>query len=279
MLDTILSRLRDQPSRTGSLIITLYGDAIAPRGGSVWLGSLLALFRAMDVGEGVVRTAVSRLAAGGWLARNRVGRNSFYRLAPHGERETEAAAPRIYGPLTPRWDGQFRVALIDPGPDRDATRSALAASGYGAAGPGVMIGCQAAPGGGATQPALLMLSADTDPDTARRLARRAWPIDDIAGRYLAFLETFEGSRAPDAPLDALLARMVLIHEWRRVVLRDPHLPAQILPTDWPGHRARDRAAQLYGALAATSERWLDENGLTETGPLPPPDPARRRRFD
>src|SRR4051794_8855212 len=103
MLESILTRLAGQPSRTGSLIITLYGDAIAPRGGSLWLGTLLEVFRAAGVGEGVVRTACSRLAADGWLARTRRGRNSFYRLAARGLAETETAAPRIYGPLAPGW--------------------------------------------------------------------------------------------------------------------------------------------------------------------------------
>jgi len=31
----IISRFKREPSRTGSLIITFYGDAILPRGGSV----------------------------------------------------------------------------------------------------------------------------------------------------------------------------------------------------------------------------------------------------
>jgi hypothetical protein len=90
MLQALLADLRDRPSRTGALIITLYGDALASRGGSVWLGTLLEVFRAMGVGDGVVRTAVSRLATEGWLSRSRAGRNSFYRLDQAGRRESEA---------------------------------------------------------------------------------------------------------------------------------------------------------------------------------------------
>ena len=83
---------------------------------------------------------------------------------------------------------------------------------------------------------------------------------------------------PRDPQAALIARMVLIHEWRRVVLRDPHLPAAILPLDWPGGDARGRAAALYDALYEASERWLDENGVNEEGVLPAADPALRRHF-
>ena len=63
-LAPILAHLNAGPSRTWSVIITLFGDAIVPRGGAIWLGTLLAIFRALDIGDGVVRTAMSRLTAG-----------------------------------------------------------------------------------------------------------------------------------------------------------------------------------------------------------------------
>ncbi|HET6519065.1 MAG TPA: hypothetical protein VFG47_04520, partial [Geminicoccaceae bacterium] len=58
---------RRQPVRAGSLIVTVYGDAIAPRGGTVSLASLTRLLQAFGLSAGLVRTAVSRLAADGWL--------------------------------------------------------------------------------------------------------------------------------------------------------------------------------------------------------------------
>ena len=80
-LTRIIDQLKRETSRTGSIIITVFGDAIVPRGGAVWLGTLLEFFKRLDIDGGVVRTAMSRLAADGWLERNKVGRNSFYRLA------------------------------------------------------------------------------------------------------------------------------------------------------------------------------------------------------
>ena len=79
-LDRIIGQLKREPSRTGSIAITLFGDAIVPRGGSVALGTLLEFFAAIDVDSSVVRTAMSRLTADGWFEREKVGRNSFYRL-------------------------------------------------------------------------------------------------------------------------------------------------------------------------------------------------------
>ena len=83
-LAPIIDQLKREPSRTGSIVITVFGDAIVPRGGAVWLGTLLEFFKAIDIYSGVVRTAMSRLAADGWPERTRLGRNSFYRLVQTG---------------------------------------------------------------------------------------------------------------------------------------------------------------------------------------------------
>src|SRR3981189_1414272 len=64
-LARIIDQLKREPSRTGSIVITVFGDAIVPRGGSVWLGTLLEFFKTLDVDSGVVRTALSRLAPHG----------------------------------------------------------------------------------------------------------------------------------------------------------------------------------------------------------------------
>ena len=102
-LACIVDQLKREPSRTGSIVITVFGDAIVPRGGSVWLGTLLEFFKGLDIDSGVVRTAMSRLATDGWLERNKVGRNSFYRLAKTGRQTFDAATKHIYDPPPSGW--------------------------------------------------------------------------------------------------------------------------------------------------------------------------------
>ena len=48
-LARIIEQLKREPSRTGSIVITVFGDAIVPRGGSVWLGTLLEFFERLDI--------------------------------------------------------------------------------------------------------------------------------------------------------------------------------------------------------------------------------------
>lgn len=273
-LAPILDHLRGEPSRTWSIIITIYGDAIVPRGGSVWLGTLLAFFRALGLSDGLVRTAMSRLASDGWLERVKVGRNSFYRLADKGRETFRHASEQIYALHSPPWRGHFDMVLFDGNGDREATKAAMEAAGFGIAAPGLWL----APAG-TVLPELasgaLRFDAGGDLSTDRALAARSWPLEATAEAYHRFLAAFEplataldgGVRLSD--LDALVARILLIHEYRRVVLRDPVLPAEILPEDWPGAAARSLCAAIYHHVLPGSERWLDENASNESGePLP-----------
>ena len=282
-LARIVEQLKREPSRTGSIVITVFGDAIVPRGGSVWLGTLLEFFKTLDVDSGVVRTAMSRLAADGWLERNKVGRNSFYRLAGKGRQTFDIATRHIYDPPLSDWTGRFELLLIGSSEDRDASREALKNAGFGSPLPGVWIAPSGAPVPEEAAGAI-RLEVSAEDESGRRLLRESWPLDRTADAYLKFMKTFEplrawiGRREPIADGDAFTARILLIHHYRRVVLRDPLLPTALLPRDWPGGAARKLCGEIYRGLLPASEQWLDRKGSNESGPLPPAGDELRRRF-
>ena len=87
-----------------------------------------------------------------------------------------------------------------------------------------------------------------------------------------------GRRERLTDVDAFTARILLIHYYRRVVLRDPRLPTALLPKDWPGRAARQLCGEIYRGLLPASEQWLDSNGTNEAGPLPKAGEALARRF-
>lgn len=299
ILSSLLGRLAAAPSRTGSLIVTIFGDAIVPRGGTVWLGTLIEIFRAMGVGDGVVRTAVSRLAADDWLMREKIGRNSYYRLSEKGRATFAEATRRIYGGAPAPWTGALRLAVMAPNGDRAALRGALAEAGWGTLAPTVAVtpetgGASARLGTGVDHPlgalsaesddGALVLTATGEPETLRRLAALAWPLAEVAERYAHVVEAvgpvaaaLEGGAA-FTDLEALIARILLVHEYRRAILKDPLLPAALCPDDWPAPAARALCAQVYRRLVPASERWLDAHAVDDRGPLPPPDAGFHRRF-
>ena len=256
---------RTGPPRIPSFIVTVWGDAVAPRGGSLWLGSLQAILDRFGCTPGQVRTAMSRLTEEGWLARNRVGRNSFYRLGPRGAQVFGAAAARIYAGRPPDWDGVFRLVLLA----EPTAREALAARGFGALPGGAMLGLAGEPAH-LPKGMPLLVGTTRDATEARLLAARAWPLETLAEGYARFLAAFGPLREGMIPAaEALPLRLLLVHEWRRLVLRDPLLPAALLPEAWPGAAARALAAALYRRLTPDAEAWLDAEGRHEGGALPP----------
>src|SRR5882724_10707135 len=279
----IVDQLKREPSRTGSIVITVFGDAIVPRGGSVWLGTLLEFFDGLDIDSGVVRTAMSRLASDGWLERNKVGRNSFYRLDKKGRQTFDTATKHIYDPPPSDWTGRFELLLIGDGEERDAAREALANAGFGSPLPGVWVAPSGVPVPEEAARAI-RLEVSAEDDSGRRLLRASWPLERTADAYQKFMKTFEPLRAsigrgePLSDADAFTARILLIHYYRRVVLRDPLLPAALLPKDWPGRAARALCGDIYRALLAKSEQWLDQHGTSEAGPLPKAGADLTRRF-
>jgi phenylacetic acid degradation operon negative regulatory protein len=93
---------------------------------------------------------------------------------------------------------------------------------------------------------------------ARATAAAAWDFGHLNEAYAAFVTVFQGfDKAPPADtLDAFVLRTALIHEYRRVLLKDPELPADLLPQDWAGARARRLAGGLYRALRDPADRFI-----------------------
>jgi phenylacetic acid degradation operon negative regulatory protein len=131
----------------------------------------------------------------------------------------------------------------------------------------------------------IRLEVSAEDDSGRRLLSESWPLERTADAYLKFMKTFEplrgwigrGDALSDA--DAFTARILLIHHYRRVVLRDPLLPTALLPKDWPGRAARKLCGEIYRGLLSTSEQWLDRRATNENGPLPKPNGELGRRFE
>lgn len=261
-LDALVTRLhkRGRP-RVWSLVITIFGDAIVPRGGRVALATLRDIMERLRIEPGALRTAMSRLAGDGWVTRERQGRNSFFSLDAHGRHAFDLATRRIYAGGTPEWRGTWTVAIAAPGgqelPD-------LSPHGFVRAAGGVYLRPETADAPDAAQELAGMLVIHGESAEHPEAFRELWPSREIADAYAGFSAAYAPLHATLGslrPLDAMAARTLLIHDWRRIVLRDPGLPQALLPDDWPAVSARATAAAIYRALLAPSERWLDQTGL------------------
>jgi phenylacetic acid degradation operon negative regulatory protein len=292
-LRRLLTHFRSQrPLRGGSLLITIFGDAIAPRGGAVTLESLIRLAAPFGLTERLVRTSVARLAREGWLNAARSGRRSEYHLSAQGAQRFAEATQRIYGTATPAWDGHWTLLVLPQGRRRPARlREELRWLGFGQlsrtlfAHPGTSAEetrdwLHNLPG---AQDALLLHSGAADAATERALAALGWDLGELERGYQRFLERF-------APLEAalrgpaltgetaFLVRTLLIHEYRKIHLQDPLLPPTLLPADWVGTRAYELARRIYGTVFGPAEGFLTLTARRLDAPLPETDAAARARF-
>jgi phenylacetic acid degradation operon negative regulatory protein len=266
-LDRLIARLHERGRpRVWSLVITVFGDAIVPRGGRVALVALQDIMGRLRIEAGALRTAMSRLAADHWVTRERDGRNSFYSLADEGRHAFDLATRRIYAAGPPDWDGAWTVAIAPPDSAAEL-RDKMDEAGFLRVGGGAYLKPQThnAPGADEALAGMLVIhgSSAEHPEAIRML----WPSEAVASAYHAFIKAYrplaDALKKGTAlrPLDAIAARTLLIHDWRRIVLRDPGLPLALLPKDWPGETARSLGRDIYGRLAEPSEAWLSDNGL------------------
>ena len=285
---------RQAPLRAGSLIVTLFGDSILPRGGAIALGSLIALAAPFGLNERLVRTATARLAKDGWLQGRKVGKLSEYQLSDGGRERFADATRRIYSEPDAEWAGRWTVIVLPPmsASERRAAADELAWRGFGALSGNVFIHPELDPRSlrphrpppGQLSKVIVFDAALAADDAPQRLVDLGWDLEDLAARYQRFVKRFDGvlaalhGRRGLDPQACFLIRTLLIHEYRRLHLRDPLLPARLLRTDWPGTKAAALCREIYGRVFAASELHLSRDAAQLEGPLPPPDAAVMQRF-
>jgi phenylacetic acid degradation operon negative regulatory protein len=291
----LLRRFRSQrPIRGGSLLVTIFGDSIAPRGGVVTLGSLIQLAAPFGLTERLVRTSVARLAQDDWLVARRDGRRSEYRLTPRGQQRFAEATQRIYSKGPDSWDGQgtLRVLPANGGKRPENLREALRWLGFGQAGPGVF----AHPNSNLGQvrewlrgldvgvDGLVLRSCSEDVAVDRALVAAGWDLGELTRRYRRFVDSFAAikssldSAARLSPEAAFIIRTLLIHDYRKIHLRDPLLPPALLPADWVGSSAYELCGRLYSKVFSAAEEFLTATATTLEEALPPAEASAYRRF-
>ena len=259
-----------------SVLVTVLGDSVLPVTKTLWLSSLFRLAEPFGFSERLVRTSMFRLVAEGWMTNERIGRRSRYSMTLLAVRESEDADRRIYSRESGNWDGSWTFAVVDtpsmPAAERDRIARHLRWHGFVSLGRGMM----ASPS--ATEHGLTELLDLVDPVAAVPTGRaeladlqglveggffaEVFRTADTEAAYWDFLARYEPWRSQDlngaTPLDAYSLRTMLVHEFRRVRLRAPDVPAELLPPDWIGNRAYDVAADLYRRLSPPAAQALGE---------------------
>ncbi|HEU5161267.1 MAG TPA: PaaX family transcriptional regulator C-terminal domain-containing protein [Streptosporangiaceae bacterium] len=253
-----------------SLLLTLLGEFVLPAGRAVWTATFLAALGLLDVEEKAVRQALARSAAEGWLAGERRGRRTAWRLTPSGHGLLTDGTERIYSFGRPmrEWDGQWLLVLASV-PEtnrrlRHLLRTRLSWNGLGNLSPGVWVTPhperehdvrEVLREIGVGDSSTIFVGRLGDLDEARQVAGQAWHLDRIEQAYEDFLDAVRALRPRD-DAETFAAHTRLVQEWRRFPFLDPGLPVELLPAGWSGSRAYELFHERHDAWhAAANRHW------------------------
>jgi phenylacetic acid degradation operon negative regulatory protein len=268
---TLSRRHAAGPDTARGLLFTVLGEFVLPGGGTAWTSALIDTLGRLGVEEKATRQALMRTAESGWLAGERVGRRTRWRLTPAAERLLVDGTERIYGfrAVAPEWDARWLVVLARaPESERAARhvlRTRLAWAGLGSPSPGVWIGPHAdrlaevvavLEEAGLAGEAQAFVGPHAGVGDLASMVRAAWDLDGLEQQYEQFVADFRGRR----PRDPLATVVELVHAWRRFPWIDPLLPAVLLPRPWSGRAAAELFTRSHARWsAAARSEWQDLN--------------------
>lgn len=286
--DQLSSFISGNKLRAGSLIITLFGDVISLHGNQVSLASIIEELSVFELNHRQIRTAVFRLVQEQWLEGFQQGRRSFYSFTQSGQRQFERAARRIYAKELAPWDERWTIVLLGQleNPIKDRLRRELAWLGFGQ----ISAGAFAHPNPSKQNLADLIVDLDvqdrvlvlhgqvdsmTSPVAVESITYHSWRLSEIRPRYEQYCSFFSGilkqleNRRHADTQQMFILRLILIHEYRRLLLKTPELPGSLLPDSWLASAALDITATLYHTVFAGSSQYICNSFQTAEGKLPP----------
>ncbi|MDV7477184.1 PaaX family transcriptional regulator C-terminal domain-containing protein [Acinetobacter baumannii] len=283
-----------------SLISTIFGDSVLHRGGNISLASLIQLLELFGFNDRAVRTSVFRLVKNDWLCSDKIGRTSFYRITDSSRSTYLQAEQRIYNDQMKEWDHYWDLILMS---SLDTENKALLKKELEWLGfANISTNLMAYPGCNRIELQRLLVDLNMSEqvvvfkaetlqlfnnsvDTIGRMLRTNWPIDELRQRYLQFLDIFREigvllmqENEQLEPVQAFQIRTLLIHYYRRILLKDPALPLELLPTDWPAISARTLSMNIYKKVFEPADEYFLSVAATAEGSMPNATAHYWRRF-
>ena len=266
--------------RIPTIIFTLFGAYIIPRGREVWIGNLIKLLNTFSLSDNAIRLGLSRMSRQKLLRSRKKGRNSYYSLSKKGYDWMLCGRHRGLERECRPWDKKWRLLIYNI-PEklrskRDALRKKLHNTGYGSLGPSIWL----SPYDFKEELTMfidkLKVSDHIERFEAkytwfreeRELIYKAWNIKDLEERYEKFIArythlllTFKKKALNKENVDAgecFAERFRSSAEFIEIALFDPMLPGELLPDDWAGFKAMEIYKKYQDILASEANRFVDE---------------------
>lgn len=255
-----------------SVVFDLFGDYIRYSGGQIKLAGLTALLSDFGIEPPTVRVVMSRLRKEGWLDTSRDGRETIYALNDRSYQLLDEGRARIFRRPANAWAGRWTMVIYQvPESDRatrERLRKKLAWLGFGQLSSSTWISPHDLFAEVKTlattesAAAIDLLQCETDDlDVDRRFASRCWDLEQLSLDYTEFIAQYDAMDAPEVNArkegrTAFLERMSIIRDFRRFPFRDPQLPRELQPANWPGPRAYQMFDNIHHQLVQQANTYV-----------------------
>jgi phenylacetic acid degradation operon negative regulatory protein len=256
-----------------AIVWDLFGDHLRYiDGGQVQMRALTELLGVFGVAESTSRVVLSRMRREGWFTTCRDGRQTSYALTGRSIGVLDEGRARIFDRGHDEWDGTWRMVIYavpeESRAERDRVRRTLAWHGFGPLAAATWISphprldtvASAVAGLSATRIDLLECRSRSRA-ADREMAARCWDLEGLGRDYIELVATYgqlpsaaELARLPGA--DALRQQVELVASYRALPLRDPDLPAGLLPEGWQGRRAHELFTAAHDALHGAADAYV-----------------------
>lgn len=263
-------------------LLVLFGDYIRARGGAIWMTDLLYLLELLGIGEHTGRSTINRMVREGWFHVEKEGRHSRFSVTEKGETILQGGDLRLNEIPTPRWDETWHMVAYSLPEEkrkrRNDLRKQLTWLGYGSLGPGLWI----SPNNKRSELRTILHTLDVQdhvnifsgsywgPLSTQALLDQCWDLPALAEEYrrfnnfyendLAQFEKMGNSSEDDSPSaeDCFVRRFMLPVRLFPILQKDPNLPLDLLPDDWPGTIGRNLFTHYRSLLAEKVDPFIDK---------------------
>ena len=244
--------LPDKPPRVWSLLVTLFGDLAQDPDGKLSSATLHAIFDAIDIKSDALRVALFRLRKDGWITSSRSGRVSNYALTNWGRGECLAANPRIYG-VPCATDPAYLVAA-NPAESLDQKGLGLFQISSNLFVTRNHVSSDSA----------LVVELNRNTPLPNWMSERLCPpaLAQSSSAFRDRLVTLEGNLAAckiTSPVQIALLRGLVVHDWRRIVLKVPDINEFVFSSMWKGAECRTRVHRMLSDLGKPVSNRLNES--------------------
>ena len=205
---TLIAALKDVgPVKVWSLLVTIFGDLSEAHGGFLTSRQLNGLFDAFDIQSGALRVALHRLRKEGWIESERIGRISRFKMTEQAQQETNKARPVVYRTPSDHLESWVFVVSNSPLPP-------------GAVRLNKVMACLPKARAAELEDAWVM--------PAPRSPMPGWLADRALSQELRenvaklarIIDQMENVALSADSHQRMALRLLILHQWRRVALRD-----------------------------------------------------------